>query len=182
MRLEGVGMMNSLRRLIARDAGVTLVELGVGMAITALLATLMVTWLAAGIGSDTSHRSYDEAIADLRHVTDQLAREIRTASGLTSLGDHSLSLWLDGDRDEIVDPGEIVTWQITGSDMVRATDDAAVGAVLATNLSQVDSLFTYDSDDPVSVTRVTIDLVALARTRAGSDAIEHSVDVYLRNS
>lgn len=175
-------MIGRIRRRFANDAGVTLVELGVGMAITALLATLMVTWLAAGVGSETSHRSYDEAVADLRHVTDQLAREIRTSNGLTSLGDHSLTLWLDGDRDGVVDAGEIITWQISGSEMVRVTDAAAAGAVLATNLSQADSLFTYDSDDPAQVTRVTIDLTALARTRAGSDVLEHSVDVYLRNS
>lgn len=173
--------MRALRRLAA-DPGTTLVELGVGMAITALLATLMVTWLAAGVGSETSHRSYDDALADLRHVTDQLSREIRTASALTDLGDQSVSLWLDGDRDGVVDTGEIVTWQIDGSEVVRVTDDVEVGAVLATNVSGPDSLFAFDEEDPALVTRVTVTLVALADTRAGTDALEHSVDIYLRNT
>lgn len=175
-------MMGRLRRRLARDAGTTVVELGVGMVITALLATVMVAWLAAGVGSESSHRSYDEALSDLRHVTDQLSRELRSASGLTSVADQSLSLWLDGDRDDVVDAGEVVTWQISGSEVVRVTDGAASGAVVATNVSDTASLFSYDSDDPALVTRVTINLVALAQAGGGTAEIEHAVDVYLRNA
>jgi type II secretory pathway pseudopilin PulG len=176
----GVVTVRMLRRL-RTESGMTLVELGVGMAITALLSTLMVSWLAAGIGSETSHRSYDEALSDLRHVTDQLSREIRTSNGVKAFSDHSVSLWLDGNRDDVVDDGEIVTWEIEGTAVLRYTDNVEDGAVLATNVSSGASVFTFDADDPAEVTRVTVTLVTVAETRAGRDPIEHTVDIYLRN-
>lgn len=174
--------MRRMLRAFSSDQGLTLVELGVGMAITAMLSTILVTWLGAAVGSETSHRSYDEALADLRHVTDQMSREIRTSNGLTAIADQSLSLWLDTDRDGVVDTGEIVSWAIEGTTMVRWTDDAVIKAVVATNISESASGFGYDSTDPTAVTRVTVDLVAVATTRAGEDPLQHSVDVYLRNT
>jgi type II secretory pathway pseudopilin PulG len=180
MRLGGVVMQLLGRRVGDDDSGLTLVELGVGMAITALLSTLMVTWLSAGVGSETSHRSYDDALADLRHVTDQMSKEIRSAGHLTAAGTSSLGYWLDGDRDGVVDTGETVTWAIDGLGITRSTD-ADSGGVLATSVSEAYSSFSYDSDDPAAITRVTISLVTLAENRAGEARLEHTVDIHLRN-
>lgn len=160
----------------------SLVELGVSMVITSLLAVLMVTWFSAGVGSEKSHRSYDQALGDLREVTDRLGKEVRAAGYLTSAEPASLSFWLDADRDAVVEAGETITWAIDGTTMVRSTDDGATSAVLATNLTPSASGFTYDATDPAAVTRVTLSLRATAETRAGGDQLEHTIDIYLRNA
>ena len=173
--------MRILTRFSRDESGVTLVEVAVTMVLGSMVAALMMVWLAAGIGSETSHRSYDEALADLRHVTDQLSREIRSSSGLTAAQPGSLSFWLDGNRDGITDTGETITWAIDGDSVVRSTDADESSATLATHVSDFYSLFEYDAEDPDSVSRVTITLVTLADTRAGDDRLIHSADVYLRN-
>ena len=164
------------------ERGVTMVELGVAMLITALLSTVMITWVFAGVSSENSHRSYDDALADLRQVTDRLGREIRSAGYLTEAGVSSLAYWLDGDRDGVAEAGETITWAIDGSTIVRSADDGQPGAVLATNLSGAASSFAYDATIPGDVTRVTITFVALAETQAGYDELQHTLDIYLRNA
>jgi hypothetical protein len=151
------------------------------MVITSLLAALMVTWFSAGVGSENSHRSYDEALSDLRDVSDRLSREIRAAGYLITADPYSLSFWLDGDRDGEVGEGESITWAIEGSDMRRFTEDDSEDVIVATHLT-TGSIFSYDATTPGSVTRVTIDLVAGAETRAGIDLVAHSADIYLRNA
>lgn len=174
-------MVSRLRRCLGGDAGMSLVELGVSMVITSLLAVLMVTWLSAGVGSESSQRSYDEALSGLRDVSDRLSREVRAAGYLTTAEPESLSFWLDGDRDGVVGQGESITWAIEGSDMRRFTEDDSENVVLASHLT-TGSQFSYDAATPGSVTRVTIDLVAAAETRAGFDLVLHSADIYLRNA
>jgi type II secretory pathway pseudopilin PulG len=159
----------------------SLVELGVSMVITSLLAALMVTWFSAGVGSENSHRSYDEALSDLRQVSDRLSKEVRAAGYLTVADPESLAFWLDADRDGVAEVGETITWTIEGSTILRTTD-ADASAVLATNLTPDASGFAYDATDPADVTRVTLTLVATADTRAGGDRLEHTDEIYLRNA
>lgn len=170
------------RARLSDDAGMSLVELGVSMVITSLLAALMVTWFSAGVGSENSHRSYDDALSDLRQVSDRLGKEVRSAGYLTAADATSLSFWLDADRDGVVEDGETITWAIDGATIVRTTDDGVSSAVLATNLTPSASQFTYDAIDPAAVTRVTVTLIATAETRAGGDQLEHTVEIYLRNA
>ena len=165
------------------EAGITLVELGVGMVMTALLSTVMITWIFTGFGAESTHRSYDQALEDLRDVSDQLSREVRAADYLTEADTASMTFWLDGDRDGVVDTGETVTWAIEGGGVVvRVTDDGNPKTVVATNLSPTDSSFSYDAVTAGDVGRVTIDLVALAATSAGGDEVFLSTDIYLRNA
>lgn len=176
-------MLSHLRARLRRDDGITIIELSVSMVITALLSTVMIVWIFAGFGSDSTHSSYDEALEDLRNVTDQLSREVRGADYLITAETDSLSFWLDGDRDGVVDTGETVTWAIeSGGVVTRLTDDGSPSAPIATMLSPSGSEFRYDSATPADITRVTIDLVALADTTAGGDEVFHSFDVYLRNA
>jgi len=164
------------------EAGITLVELGVGMVITALLSTVMITWIFTGFSAESTHRSYDQALEDLRNVSDQLSREVRAADYLTASDTASMTFWLDGNRDGIVDTGETVTWAIeAGGVVVRATDDGTK-TIVATRLSPTGSSFSYDAASPGDVGRVTIDLTALAATSAGGDEVFLSTDIYLRNA
>ncbi len=178
MRIRG--LVRRLRGALAADAGMSLVELGVSMVITALLSVLMLTWFSAGVASENSHRSYDSALADLRDVSDRLGREVRGAGYLTAADTDSLSFWLDGDRDGVAGSGEVITWTIAGGEMLRSTDADESSGVLATMLV-AGSGFTYDAVNPGEVTRVTVTLVAGAETRAGTDEIRHVIDIYLRN-
>ena len=165
------------------EAGITLVELGVGMVMTALLSTVMITWVFTGFGAESTHRSYDQALEDLRDVSDQLSREVRAADYLTAADTASMTFWLDGTRDGVVDPGETVTWAIEGGGVVvRATDDGNPKTVVATNLSPTGSSFSYDAVTAGDVGRVTMDLVALVATSAGGDEVFLSTDIYLRNA
>jgi type II secretory pathway pseudopilin PulG len=165
------------------EAGITLVELGVGMVITALLSTVMITWIFTGFSAESTHRSYDQALEDLRNVSDQLSREVRAADYLTASDTASMTFWLDGNRDGIVDTGETVTWAIeAGGVVVRVTDDGNPKTVVATRLSPTGSSFSYDAAMPGDVGRVTIDLIALAATSAGGDEVFLSTDIYLRNA
>jgi prepilin-type N-terminal cleavage/methylation domain-containing protein len=162
------------------DAGVTLVELAVAMMISAMLSAVMVAWMTAGVNSERTHQSYDRALSDLRAVADQLSREVRGATRITDAGESSVSFWLDVDRDGATDSGEIVTWSIDGPDMVRATDAGDAG-ILATTLSAADSGFTYDSDNPDEIKRVTITLGTVADNGSNHDLLQQSMDIYLRN-
>lgn len=174
-------LVTSLCRRLRDERGITLVELSVSMLVTSLLGALMVVWFSAGAGSETSHRSYDEAIADLREVSDRISREVRGAGYLTSASPASLTLWLDGNRNGAEDAGETITWTIAGATMTRSTDVVGESAVLATRLGE-GSGFTFDSTDAAAVTRVTLTLTADATTRAGIDQIEQTVEIYLRNA
>lgn len=183
MRLGELVVRDLIQRFRREELGITIIELSISMAITALLSTVMIVWVFAGFGSDSTHSSYDAALDDLRNVTDRLSSEVRAANHLTAAEEDSLSFWLDANRDGTLDSGELVTWAIqTDGTVVRSTDGGSPGAVLATNLSPTESGFYYDSATPASVTRVSIDLVSLAQTRAGDDEVFHGFDVYLRNA
>jgi hypothetical protein len=171
------------RRLLPGDSGVTVVELSIAMVMALMLSTVMITWVFAGFGSDSAHRSYDEALADVRNVSDQLSREVRAASTLTLAEEKSVSFWLDSNRNTTVESGETITWTIlTNGDVTRSVDGAGGGtALMATHLDATKSSFLYDATDPGEVGRITIQLVALAETQAGLDEVVHGFDIYLRN-
>jgi hypothetical protein len=183
MRPGGVAVIRRfVLRLGSGESGLTLTELAIAMMITSLLSAVMIVWVFAGFGSDATHSSYDAALNDLRTTTDRLSREVRTSNGITAAGVASLTYWLDIDRDGATDSGETITWAITdGGTVVRSTD-ADVEEIVATHISSAKSTFSYDSETPSEVSRVTIDLIGLAETRAGRDEVHHSFDVYLRNA
>ncbi len=170
----------AFRRVSARQEGMTLVELGVAMLVTAMLSAVMVAWMTSGVNSERTHQSYDRAMSDLRAIVDQLSREVRGATEIIDAEPSSISFWLDSDRDATLDTGETVTWAIDGSDMVRSTDGGDTG-ILATTISPDDSGFSYDSGIPDQITRVTITVGTFADNGSGTDLLQQSIDIYLRN-
>jgi type II secretory pathway pseudopilin PulG len=164
------------------DSGFSTVELAVALVVTAILASVMFTWIFSVYTADDRHLSNDRAIEDLRTVVDQLSREVRSAEHLTAVGDKSLSYWLDSDRDDVQEPGETITWTIQPDGGVIRSTDTTTGSVLAQKIDYGSSQFSYDSSDPVSVARVTISLVASAGADGESDTAGMETDVYLRNA
>lgn len=166
------------------ESGVTLVEMAVAMFITALLATVMIVWLGAVFGADTRQASYDEALNDLRDVSDRLSRDLRGSQELIVADATTMTFWLDTDRDGSTDVGELITWTIeTDGTVTRSTDAGITETVLATKVVPGSSSFAYDETLPIDVARVTVSLVARAETGNGiTDDVMHSSDILLRNA
>ena len=176
--------MRFLYRDRGPERGITIVEVGVAMFITALLATVMITWLTGVYGAESRQASYDEALGDLRDVSDRMARDVRGASEIVVADPDTITFWLDADRDGVTDLGEVVTWAIvTDGTVVRSTDGGLSNAVIATNIVPGSSGFSYDDPVAADISVVTISLAAAADLGpgAGTDEVVHSTDVHLRN-
>lgn len=120
-------MINFRERLLAAwraesrargDAGMTLVELLVGMSLIGVLGTVMVMGIR---DNQQLHRTtVDESsgLADVKTVVERLGRDIRSARSVDPAATGSrLVLWIDTNSDYLKSNDEIVTWQL-----VEATD------------------------------------------------------------
>lgn len=163
------------------DGGFSVVELGIAMMLTALVSALMIVWIIGVAGADERQRSNDQALENLRDVTDQLSRDIRSAEYLITAQEGSMSMWLDTNQDDVIDPGETVTWTLGSTDVLRTSDTGTI-SVVATRIASTLSRFTYDSLVAADVAQVSIELVVESPWGASSDALRVSTDVYLRNS
>ncbi|MEX0825190.1 MAG: hypothetical protein WD184_00290 [Acidimicrobiia bacterium] len=142
------------------DAGVSIVELGISMFITSLLAVGLVTWIASGAESVLVHESDDIAVQDLRVTKEVMSRELRRAAGLVGAESNSVTVWLDDDADLVVDAGEHVTWTFgSGGSLVRSTDDGE-SILIMDGLVVSESGFAFDDVDVDDITLIRLTLVA----------------------
>lgn len=159
-------MIARLLRRVRSEDGMTLVEMTVASFIGALISVLMISWVFAVYETDDQHRTDDEAMQGLRFAKDELARDMRSGV-VAALGDQSVTVWLDGDHDDVLAVGESVTWRIEESgDLVRHVDDAEPEVILA-GLDIDASGFIFDSSDPGAVRNVGFDLVVIISGRGG---------------
>lgn len=163
------------------DSGVTIVELGFAMLLTTIVCALMIVWIIGVAGADGRSQSNDAALEDLRDVSDRMSRDVRSAEYLITADPDVLVVWLDVDRDDVLDIGEQVTWTVWSMGTVTRSTDADSGVTLASNMDTAQTGFAYDSALPTAVARVTIQLVALSPSGDGDDELRLSTDVYLRN-
>jgi hypothetical protein len=173
--------MRWLVRRLHAEGGVTVVELGFAMLLTSIVSALMIVWIIGVAGADDRSRSNDAALGDLRDVSDQMSRDVRSAEFLLTAEHHVLSLWLDGDRDDVLDTGEQITWTVGSMGTVTRSTDAGTGVTLASRMDAVQTGFAYDATAPADVARVTILLVATSPSGDGHDELRLATDVYLRN-
>ena len=152
------------------------------MSATAILMTVMLTWIFAVYGADARHLSDDSAAIGLRTVRERLGKELRGAEYLTVASDDTITYWSNIDRDETLGTGELVSWTIeSDGDVVRSTDAGAT-ITLATGVSQSQSGFSFDAGDAADVAIVSVELVALVDgADPGSDSRHLSTDIALRN-
>lgn len=168
--------------LAVDDRGITTIELLVAMVVTALIAGAMMSWIMSVSTADDRFKSNDYAMADLRDISDQLSRDLRSSEYLTVAGPDAVSFWLDADRNDVVDTGETLTWSIESDGTVVRATDSGVSTVVATRIDPSLSFFAYDAGSPQQVSTVTIELVALSPSGDTNDELRYASKVFLRNS
>lgn len=166
----------------ARDAGFTMIELLVGMVLTAILGTLV---LGSALGvrqvADDA-RLNSELTADVRRAMERLVRELRQAGTIdqvdlpaNSTAPTAITFWADFDNDgardvDAADP-EVLTYRYApASGQITLTVNDALGnavttPILAENvttftLSLRSSQWQYDRDADGIVTWSELDLAA----------------------
>lgn len=104
--VSGDAVVTRRTRARGRDAGVTVMELVVGMAVAmiafAMLASVLITAQRQEKLTTETARSFDEVRLALARVTN----EIREARGLTQSGADAQA-WFDLDHDAVQDAGEV---------------------------------------------------------------------------
>lgn len=176
-----------VRRLRGGDEGVSLAELLVTMLLMGVLGGLVATSML-----DT-HRvvrnTDDEArgLADVRLVSERLARDIRGARGVDAAANSTqLTLWIDYDADYKQSDPETITWRVeaVGDGHFRVLRSVKNGAtaVQATSLV-VNMAFAYDSVVTTETRLVTVRMEydVLIGYRHGTDKREVNFQTRLRN-
>jgi prepilin-type N-terminal cleavage/methylation domain-containing protein len=168
------------------ERGVTLVELLIVMAVSAIVVTVAYAGLDGATRTDDFTREDTEALVSLRTGMDRLERELRQAR---TVYDDSTSttvrMWVDYDRDNQQDAVERVSWILaagdTGWELTRDTD-AGSGDYFATGNLLSGSQFTYEPAPP-DTTLVVVRLRADADPDVGSAGVRTLLtEVRLRNA
>jgi hypothetical protein len=160
---------------------VTLVEVGIAMFIAGAMSGLMIWWIYSVHNADDLHRADDATIQDLRVAKEKIARELRRASAVVSIGADHVTIWVDDDRDDDQDTGELVTWQIqTDGDLVRATDAGDLVVEMG-GLLVADSSFDYGTGTVAELTDVGFTFTAGVDAPRGDDGIRSiGTEIHLR--
>lgn len=134
--------MNALarqRRRLRGQQGLTLIELSVAGAVSALVLAIVVTWIIAATRVDLDQEADFDGLNELRFAKSQMTKELRFATqSMTAANANSIEVWvdLDGSGGTGPDsPGEHVIWRILSGDLVRYTDNN-----LATTVTWVQGL------------------------------------------
>jgi hypothetical protein len=164
------------------EAGTSLVEVGLSAFLTLLLLAVMTSWIVGVTSADRHHEADDTAVQALREARAHLTRELRGAQLLTAAAPHSLTMWLDSDRDAVLDAGEMVSWEITSEGVLRRSTDDGGSRDVATGLVSAESGFGYDASLPGEVAYVSIDLVLVPEGAEWFEPRVVETEVQLRNA
>jgi Tfp pilus assembly protein FimT len=132
-------MFEALRRRLVSEEGLTLVELTVAMIVAALIIGIMTVITGMIFRNNAMQELEFEALNEMRFAKAEMVREIRFATAsLPVTTPNTIDLWIDRDDsggsgpDQ---PGEQITWQIVGTDLIRYEDaDATTFRVFVTDL------------------------------------------------
>lgn len=133
--------------------GVTLLELVIAMAITAvLLGSLMIAY-SIGVRSFTEETSQFDLYWDGQNALDQLVEEIRDSLAITSLEAGLITIWYqDLNNDGSMEANEMVSFAQSGSYLVRSSGSSS--QPLTKNVQ----MFVLDFDMPVNPALINIKL------------------------
>ena len=190
-------MRNRRDRQVRADAGFTIIELSVAMALLALLVSMTLTLVLSSREVFVSADDEATGQTDVRTAVERLGKDIRSSRGIHLGATASrLELWVDYDSDYRVDAAEIVTWQLqangTGQFDVRRTADGTNTITAETIIDQL--AFCYRTSaaqpclamplSPADAGRVTVVETTMrydARLTTGSNARNLIVVERLRN-
>lgn len=171
--------MNRLRD----DSGTSVVELGMAMMVTAMMSIALVTWMSSAGASLALHREDDYVVQDLRIAKELIGRELRIAEAVVAAQAGSVTVWIDDDDDDFLDPGESITWRLVNDGTLRRSNDLGDEQIIASRLLS-GSRFGYDSPTAATVGQITVHLVAEVAPKADGappGRREISIQIYLRN-
>lgn len=114
-----------MKALHRDEAGITLAELLVGSALAVVTLAIIVVWIVTTSRVDGDQEADFAVLNEMRAAREQIVKELRFADGtVPTITPNTVSVWIDlnanGTGPDF--PGEQVTWQITGSQLVRFTD------------------------------------------------------------
>jgi hypothetical protein len=160
-----------LRRILA-EKGISLIELAVAMFITAIMSSLMISWVFSIAAADDLHLADDEAVQGVRIAKDEITRELRRAAAVLAAEGNSLTIWLDDDRNEVQSAEEVVTWEIDdGSGTLTRTAGDGDASIRLARVSAAESGFTFDAENPGEVTSVGLTLAVFVDAPRGDDGV-----------
>ncbi|NNF70389.1 MAG: hypothetical protein HKN01_11520 [Acidimicrobiia bacterium] len=175
-----------MRRLIfrlRRDEGITLVEMMVAAFIATVTLAVLVSWLTVIDRADRAQESDFETLNDLRFAKAEMVKELRFAGDVMSPTEtDKVTVWvdLDGSRGGGPDgPGELVTWEITGAQLVRYeytnndVDDLPLNLKVVFDQLEAGSTLIPDADQ----TSVSITLIADVPGDQGLRTIKTQVSI-----
>ena len=176
-------LLRHMKRLLRAEAGISIIELAVAMFVTALMASLMLSWVFSVASADDLHQADDRAVQDLRTAKDEITRELRRAAAIDSAETDSFSIWIDGDHDEVRSSEELVTWEIeSGGSLVRSLGDGSTSVRLL-RLDPAESGFAYDSANPGDITSVGVTMTVYVDAPQGEDGTRSlTTEINLRSA
>jgi len=89
-------VLRLMKRLLRAEGGVSLIELAVALFVSALMASLMISWVFSISAADDLHLADDEAILNLRAAKDEITRELRRTTAVLAADADSFTIWIDG--------------------------------------------------------------------------------------
>jgi prepilin-type N-terminal cleavage/methylation domain-containing protein len=165
-----------MKKLMPRrgDAGFTLVELMVAIALVAILGMALVLAMVTTVKAEKVGDDENQGLGDVRAVIERLGRDVREARAVTCDGaawdptcKSHLQLWIDYNSNYKIDSAtEIVTWQLTQAsdgkhyEVIRTVN--GVSTVVARSLI-VQVAFTYDTQ-PTALSSSPTRVVTTAMT------------------
>ena len=127
-------MMTRLRSRLRGERGLSLLELTVAAAVSALVLAIVVTWIIAVTRVDLDQEADFEGLNELRFAKSQMTKELRFATqSMTASNPDSIEVWIDLDDSGGTgpdSPGEHVIWRILSGDLVRYTDNNLATSVI----------------------------------------------------
>lgn len=174
--------MNPRRRRPVADPGFTIIELMVGLAVTAILAAVVMSSALGAQRTTTNAKTNSDLMSDIRLAMERMVRELRQARSIddvrlpaTATDPTAITFWADFDNDGArdVDPAdpEVLTYRYrpgTGQ-LTLSVNDAAGSAVttpiLADNVTSFvlalrSSEWQFDRDADGLVTWAELDATA----------------------
>ncbi len=115
------------------EAGLSLIELMVGMAVASIAIVVVFAWLIAATRVDLDQEADFAGLNELRRAKAQMTKELRFADGsLPATDPDSIEVWVDVDGNGTGpdSAGERVSWRIHDGDLIRYTDDDLATAVV----------------------------------------------------
>ncbi len=122
----------AIRRVTGRrDAGITLVEVLIALALSLVIMGMIASAFLGGSRLHSATSAEADGITDLRTTVERLGRDVRTARGIDAGATATtLSMWIDSNSDYIKQSSEVVTWTLVANsvglyDVTRTTGGGA---------------------------------------------------------